>query len=193
MSWSLGEIRALTLKAARGAGMPWGLAEEAGFSVYWLEERGWPGVEAMAAYLENLSGYDGNNCPVAIGANVSDAGHWGNLFPTRLNQPILTVPFLSFVAGGGPLSLSWPEREVVVCPEGFSSTPSTDILCTEPQDCRIGEAGNALAKTSATVMRVPQDRQPFVSVLEKFAHNTYAPSTEESRAKGAGAGLTDND
>ena len=67
MSWSLGEIRSLSIKAARGAGMTWGLAEEAGFSVCWLEERGWPGVEALSGYLENLSGYDGNSWPVATG------------------------------------------------------------------------------------------------------------------------------
>lgn len=32
-----------------------------------------------------------------------------------------------------------------------------------------------------------------MNVLGKFAHKTYAPSTEESRALGAGAGLSDND
>ena len=33
MSWSLGETAALALKAARGAGLPWGLAEEAAGAV----------------------------------------------------------------------------------------------------------------------------------------------------------------
>ena len=36
MSWSLGETAALALKAARGAGMSWGLAEETAASVVWL-------------------------------------------------------------------------------------------------------------------------------------------------------------
>ena len=51
MSWSLGEVRALAVKAARGSGLPWGLAEEAGFAVQWLEARGGPGVEALSQYI----------------------------------------------------------------------------------------------------------------------------------------------
>ena len=51
MSWSVGESGALALKAARGAGMSWGQAEEASFAVRWLQQRGAPGVEALANYL----------------------------------------------------------------------------------------------------------------------------------------------
>ena len=36
MSWSLSEIGALATKAARGSGMDWGLADEAGYAVKWL-------------------------------------------------------------------------------------------------------------------------------------------------------------
>ena len=51
MSWSLGEIRALAIKAARGAGMPWGMAEEAGFASHWLLQQGLPGTELLATLL----------------------------------------------------------------------------------------------------------------------------------------------
>ena len=44
MSWSLGEIGALATKAARGSGMDWGLADEAGYAVKWLQRRQLPGV-----------------------------------------------------------------------------------------------------------------------------------------------------
>ena len=37
ISWSLGETAALVTKAARGAGMPWGLADETGLAVSWLQ------------------------------------------------------------------------------------------------------------------------------------------------------------
>ena len=56
MSWSLGEVGALAVKAARGAGMPWGLADETGFAVKWLQARSLPGVTALCRYL---SRYDG--------------------------------------------------------------------------------------------------------------------------------------
>ncbi|MAE12157.1 MAG: hypothetical protein CMN35_02945 [SAR116 cluster bacterium] len=51
MSWSLGETAALALKAARGAGMSWGLAEETAASVVWLHSRGLPGISALCSYL----------------------------------------------------------------------------------------------------------------------------------------------
>ena len=40
MSYSLNEFEALALKAARGAGLPWGLAEEAGKAVRILSSFG---------------------------------------------------------------------------------------------------------------------------------------------------------
>jgi len=53
MSWSLGESGALALKATRGAGFDWGLAEEAAQAVVWLHARGRPGIAALCAYLES--------------------------------------------------------------------------------------------------------------------------------------------
>ena len=49
--WSIGEIASLSVKAARGAGLPWGLAAEAGRVVRVLSERGLPGAEALAGDL----------------------------------------------------------------------------------------------------------------------------------------------
>jgi hypothetical protein len=46
-SWSLGETGAIALKAARGAGMSWGLVEEASHAVIWLAHRGAPGVASL--------------------------------------------------------------------------------------------------------------------------------------------------
>ncbi|MBR70973.1 MAG: hypothetical protein CMN51_08210 [SAR116 cluster bacterium] len=58
MSWSLGETAALALKAARGAGMSWGLAEETAASVVWLHSRGLPGISALCSYLGQYLGQD---------------------------------------------------------------------------------------------------------------------------------------
>ena len=78
MSWSLGETGALAIKAARGAGFAWGLAEDAGFAVVWLQARGLPGAPALCSYL---SWYAANNhrqdeqtgrCPLLTGAAISD-------------------------------------------------------------------------------------------------------------------------
>ena len=49
---TLPEIQSLCFKAARGAGMEWGLAEEAAFAARWLAAAGLPGPERLGARLQ---------------------------------------------------------------------------------------------------------------------------------------------
>ena len=55
-SWSVSEASSLAIKAARGVGMPWGIAEEAGFALRWLTRSGAPGVTALCRYLTAYQG-----------------------------------------------------------------------------------------------------------------------------------------
>ena len=52
MSFSVGEVGALAVKAVRGAGQTWGVAEEAGWAVRWLARAALPGAAALARALE---------------------------------------------------------------------------------------------------------------------------------------------
>ncbi len=78
MSWSLGETAALALKAARGAGRSWGLAEETAGSVVWLHSRGLPGISALCSYLAQCLGLaaapqsPGGGCPIMTGCALMD-------------------------------------------------------------------------------------------------------------------------
>ena len=60
MSYSLNEFEALALKAARGAGLPWGLAEEAGKAVRILSSFGFDAgpvlLEALKAPKHEYNG-----------------------------------------------------------------------------------------------------------------------------------------
>ncbi len=67
---SLNEIDAMARKAARGAGYAWGLAEEAGRAVRWLEARGLPGLAALLRHLER--GAPNETSPLLAGATLSD-------------------------------------------------------------------------------------------------------------------------
>lgn len=192
MSWSLGEIRSLSVKAARGAGMPWGLAEEAGFAVLWLEERSLPGTEALAKYLTEMKEHDAEACPISIGADVSDRDDWSTLQTPQAHQPLLLVPFLGQTADDKPIEVKWGSCALTVCSELIASVSNDEFIVHGVAELRISEGSNDTG-TSTLRSRVSDDRLAFVKILEKFAHKTYAPSTEESRAKGAGAGLTDND
>ena len=104
----MGEIRSLAVKAARGAGFDWGLAEEAGFAVEWLERRGMPGAAALSGYL-TFRHYNALPteiaCPLTLGALISDTGDWQNHFPCACQQPMLLAPFLANVCGESRLQL----------------------------------------------------------------------------------------
>ena len=45
------ELNGLVTKAARGAGLSWGLAEEAGWAAEWLSRRGLPAAAWAAEWL----------------------------------------------------------------------------------------------------------------------------------------------
>src|SRR5947209_8188765 len=48
---SLNEVEMLSLKAARGAGLPWGLAEDVGRSARWFAQHSVPWAESLVALL----------------------------------------------------------------------------------------------------------------------------------------------
>ena len=113
MSFSLNEIEAMGKRAARGAGLDWGIAEEAGKATRWLTAHGLPGPELLAELLTRNEGksYDelapvsadgvwlaksGRLCPLIAGAALSDratelaAGRAFELGPIAF--PLLLAP-----------------------------------------------------------------------------------------------------
>ena len=53
MALSQNEIESLCIKAARGAGYSWGLAEQAGFAAGWLAARGLDATAPLLALLRD--------------------------------------------------------------------------------------------------------------------------------------------
>ena len=102
MSWSLGEVRALCIKASKGAGFSWGLSEETGFAVERLEKNRLNGVQALAEYLldrENRNNKINNNtpkihCPILLGTMISDTQKVSLINSKFVYQPLLVIPFI---------------------------------------------------------------------------------------------------
>ncbi len=69
MSYSLNEYEALALRAARGAGLSWGLAEEAGKAVRILSSLG---LESAQILLEALEAPKSNSA-LLLGPQLCDA------------------------------------------------------------------------------------------------------------------------
>ena len=199
---SLSEIDALCKKAARGAGCPWGLSEEAGKAARWLASHGLPGPEALAALLDGprdcggcgCGGAAGPGCGLRLGAGFSDragalnapestgaaAGPLLILAQAGMAARALNAGFAvesdGFHAVVGPAGLRFEPRGDLLSPAALVIAPSA-----APSDCTAAETGAR-----------PVDAAAFAA-LTRLAHKTYAPATEASRRAGAGAGLMDND
>lgn len=209
MSFSLNEVEVTAKKAARGAGYPWGLAEEAGKATRWLCAQGLDGCGALAGLLDagfaealtehgpkTLSGvWQGNAalCPLFTGSALTDCAarlRAGPLELAQVAQPMLLLPFAA--AASRQLATA-----LVVEGPGFRAATDGTRLHLD------GEIAPAASITLGPGP-MPEDLSPPLHTratpepeawdrLNAFAHRTYAPATEDSRLRGAGAGLSDND
>jgi hypothetical protein len=215
MSWSLNETAALAKKAARGAGMSWGMAEEAAFAVRWLASFGLPGPQALAGLLEQIDGVDaqdlrvaaisaklispsGRMCPLTSGVTICDHAHTlvdaDEITIYGVIQPLLIVPFVAQMArqNGHCANVSWGEVAVTVDGNGCCvDRDDAALLTAQATQVRIQKV-STMDGSRPRVFRA-QMEHAFTRVLLGYAHRTYAPGTEESRLKGAGAGASDND
>ncbi len=205
ISWSLGETAALAIKAARGAGMPWGLADETGFAVSWLQARGIPGLAALCRYLNwrdygTLTQWPNSTtgascyCPIAIGAAYLDGALSAVITIETIREPVLILPFIAMRSGTQPVKVELGELCLHVSAIGVLSRYLDTNLLLDQAGCRVSAAINPPSIPAPTeTQRVPSCFYSCVAELQRFAKRTYAPATEASRLVGAGAGLNDND
>lgn len=212
MSYALNETRALVRKAVRGAGYDWGTADEAAWAVRWLEAAGLDGCAALAQHLTWMEGRDPNAhaprhlaadmqaerqplCPLRAGLAVADA-YW--LTGTGVSlvdvlHPLLLVPFVARAAQSleQPLGISLNNDPTAAAVDGHLMSLTGDLDWPTCAHVTVAPAIPVGARP-APRQRANPGAQVW-QVLGAFAQRTYAPATEASRAKGAGAGLTDND
>ena len=212
MNLALIEVEAMAKKAARGAGYSWGMAEEAAKATRWLCTAGFDGVAALAKVLQTVDSQDlatmtpgalGGDwqsssdtlCPLATGTALSDSAvFWAESGKTASNviAPLLLLPFAANAALqlDRPVTLSWQDTQLVTDGRNVGATSNEiDLGCAKTVQVQVG---GALSNARPTSCRATPTDAGWAT-LERFAHRTYAPDTEESRLKGAGAGLSDND
>jgi len=216
MTLSLNEIESLARKAARGAGLDWGLAEEAGKATRWLCAAGWPGAEILAKNLSRIDGVsynrlrpadtdgiwtapDGRLCPLIAGAALLDRSSAiadGEIRLGPIGCPMLLIPYLAWVADrtGATLGIAWPGVQITRGKGETHVTIQSFAALTAPEVQSV-RAGPARQRASRQISRAYRAEIPSGAhrALEALAHRTYAPDTPESRLAGAGAGLRDND
>jgi len=213
---SLPEIDALCLKAARGAGYSWGVAEEASFAARWLAARGLPGPAMLLAHLQRFDGkgWDeivpvvgdvwsarkgGVLCALAVGSALSDRADLpGNRSTDALRidglaSPMLILPFVQQNARAqhANLSVCWGRYEAVLSENGFTLAAEESLVDRdEPAVVVIRRVDRPARPTVAGADCLLENAT--MRGLSAFAHRTYVPATARSRA-GAGAASSDND
>lgn len=217
--YSIGEIGSLVFKAYRGLGRPWGLAEEAGRAVVWLLERGLPGPDLFARLIQGFDGRawqessppdlsrpwtarNGPLCPVIAGTILCDTPDLlkeaDGIDIHHVAAPLIILPFVATAARKTEVALTveWDHTRIVCSADGHRIKAHEDGLVP------VGTETRANVRISTTQCAKDMSRpiwtralcsRDTIRTLEHFAHRTYVPETEQSRLKGAGAGLTDND
>lgn len=212
---SLNEIDALVRKAARGAGLSWGLAEEAGKCARTMAGAGPAGLSLLAEMLEAQLGGD-LSCHVAADGKIWKSSDALPLNPLVLGPSLADHAFLLAEEGidvEGPVAA--PALLLPFVGAAASRLGAAVRLETDLGACVISTVADAAPATLAgPVQRIRLSLAPAVTGpacrrstplrparlspelrrrFEALAARTYVPSSERSRATGAGAGLNDND
>jgi len=219
LDYSLNEVEATVKKAVRAVGYPWGLAEEAGRSARWLCHYGHDGCAAVIRHLSVFDGLiDSDNldahspctqtgiwradvaplCPFYSGVSLSDHAQplVNELLPIQelqLEQVVEPLLLCFFVAQAARqcnsiIRLDWQGGSVVADAHKASVTDNSQSVLS---DVTMSLVDTQIAHDTVSQRGYPGEKT--WQVLNQYAARTYAPATEESRLKGAGAGLSDND
>lgn len=214
---SLNEVESMAAKAARGAGLAWGLAEEIGKAARWLAGCGIDWAPSLVALLDGdralampVAGSPGAVAssrpgallsPLATGAYLHDIARLaGTVEIAATAHPLWLLPFAGRSAAdtAAPVVVGWGGISIAAWPSGGDVSGDVDALHTaQAVQVRWTHAvpGVTLAAPVTTFPRVGRSdiRGSDWQALERLGARTYVPASALSRARGAGAGTTDND
>ncbi len=214
---SRNEVASLCMKAARGAGMSWGMAEEAGFASAWLLQHGIDGPRHLKAHLDAAQGRPWRDlcpkvtpgqwqapvgralCPVVLGVTLCDyAGLPEGLVagPSirigRVDHPVLLIPFLATLGAILDLvfDLAWPGGAALI--DGGDDTLAQAVVALNGQQVPLILTARAGTPHQPTHGPAPQIAAETIAALGALAMRTTVPASDASRA-GAGSTTPDND
>jgi len=195
-----GEVKDLCLRAARGAGLSWGLAEEAGFAARWLHERGLDGTRALlehleaggaswpSAKLENgalLATGTERLSPIVFGAALSDLATVtrDSLRANPIHQPVLLLPFLHLAAGTIDKNgtLAWEHRRVTVSSSGRLTGAVEKLAASETADVSVSFSESVSGPDFKPSLPSALAHET-ITRLNALAMETTVPATDTSRA-----------
>jgi hypothetical protein len=220
---SLNEVESTVWKAARGAGLAWGIAEEFGQAARWMAAHGLDWAQPVVTCLVEVERAKGHVSPpvlmdntwqpaagsaalspVLCGPLISDLAFQlvevgAALRFSAMAQPNLLLPFVARAAEDLAigLSLSWAGAEWFCL--GGEIRYTTLEFPPLARSVAIGSFGTGLpGALRGEPLRAAGPQRGTIGPellerLENWVRLTYVLASAESRLAGAGAGLTDND
>jgi hypothetical protein len=192
---SLNEIDAVVKRAARGVGLDWGHAEEAGKAARVLAAQRICGLDLVlrAMLRRDTEGAGEGSCPFLLGPALADGtSPAGPLGPVR--DPALLLGYLAprAKADGTAMRLSWPGFDAVVTPGGIRLVDATGVAAEYAPEVRLGRIDKpGIGEASGDPAALVVDPETW-SALLALGHRTFVPPSARSRA-GAGSALPEDE
>ena len=194
---SLNEAQTLAVRAARGAGFSWGLADEIGRAARLLAMHGEPWADALLRLTELADSLDPPSpervarwrcgkadlpaaaplCPVRTAMLLIDAGIDLGRAPLRLANVGLPIWLRALL-----LTAEATGRHVVDYGTSEALLMIADVTISKALSC-----------TEAPAARRAPVAADVLAALLPVAHRVYVPESERSRARGAGGGSVDDE
>ena len=201
---SFSEIDTTSKRASKAAGFSWGVAEEIGKSVRSLELFGLPGIINLNQYLKKIkknhptkitkiekeNKTDGKElCPIYSGIalldNCLELEKLKSIKFYNVNFPLLILPFIS-------------KASEIIGKKILVKYDNTSFLLNFDKSIfskNIDKQVQLLANTVS--IEFIENKNSFSEQdwkeLYKLSEETFVAESDSSKAKAAGAGLTDND
>ena len=202
---SFSEIDTTSKRASKAAGFAWGIAEEVGKNMRNLEMFGLPGVKNLNLYLQKINKSPTEKpkkiekenkpqskefCPIHCGIIFLDNCKMLEALKSikffNVSYPLLLLPFLSRASDivGKKIAVQYEENNFLLNFNKtiFSKNIKSDQIITLAKEVSIEFLEN---NNSFSAQEWKE--------LYKLSEETFVEETDSLKAKGAGAGLTDND
>ena len=201
---SLSEIETIVKRASKAAGYSWGVSEETGKSIRFLELFGLPGIKHINKFFneknksnfENLyliseKNYSSNNpyCPITLGVSFLDQINvLENLKKIEFNNVAYPIIFISFIS----------RSSEIVGKKIYVKIDGKEILLNLNVNISSNFIDQEFPKIANTIeVNFLENKDNFTehewNNLYKLSENTFVEESDSLKEGAAGAGLTDND
>ncbi len=201
---SLSEIETIAKRASKAVGYSWGVSEEIGKSIRFLELFSLPGIKHLNEFFnektkskfENLNLISGSNsssnnpyCPITLGVSFLDQINiLENLNKIEFENVAYPIIFLSFISRSSEII----GKKIYVKIDGKKILLNLNVnISSNFIDKEFPKFANKIEITFLD--NIDNFTNDEWKALYRLSENTFVEESESLKKDGAGAGLTDND